>query len=67
MPINTLAYAKIFMKALDEQAVQEATTGWMDANAGQVIYSGGDEVKVPKMSLDGLADYDREAKSRSRR
>ena len=60
MPINTLAYAKIFMKALDEQAVQEATTGWMDANAGQVIYTGGDEVKVPKMNLDGLADYDRD-------
>lgn len=61
MPINTLAYAKIFMTALDEQAVQEATTGWMDANAGQVIYNGGNEVKIPKMSVDGLADYDRDS------
>lgn len=41
-------------------AVQEATTGWMDANAGQVIYNGGAEVKIPKMSMQGLGEYDRD-------
>ena len=61
MAVNTLQYATLFQKNLDLLAVQEALTGWMDANAGQVKYSGGAEVKIPKMSVDGLADYDRDA------
>lgn len=60
MAINTLATATIFQTTLDQIAVQEAKTGWMDANSGQVVYNGGAEVKVPKISLDGLADYDRD-------
>lgn len=32
----------------------------MDANAGQVIYNGGAEVKIPKMSVNGMGDYDRD-------
>ena len=51
MAINTLAAATLFMTMLDKVAVQEATTGWMDANAGRVIYNGGDEVKIPTMAL----------------
>ena len=58
MPINTLATATLFQNTLDKVAVREAVTGWMDANAGQVIYNGG--VKIPKMSLQGLGDYDRD-------
>jgi len=57
MPINTLEYAKIFQQGLDKAAVQQSVTGWMDANAGQVKYTGGDEVKIPKMALQGLGDY----------
>lgn len=60
MAINTLETATLFQNNLDKVAVQEATTGWMDANAGQVIYRGGSEVKIPKMSVHGLGDYDRE-------
>lgn len=60
MAINTLATASIFQTTLDKLAVQDATTGWMDANAGQVIYTGGAEVKVPKLSLQGLGDYSRD-------
>lgn len=60
MPINTLATATLFMQKLDLVAVQTALTGWMDANAGQVKYTGGAEVKIPKMSLQGMANYDRE-------
>ena len=60
MAINTLATATLFMNTLDKVAVQEAATGWMDANAGQVIYNGGSEVKIPKMSLQGMGDYDRD-------
>ena len=32
--INTLATATIFQNTLDQVAVQDATTGWMDENAG---------------------------------
>lgn len=60
MPINTLATATLFQNTLDKIAVQEAVTGWMDANAGQVKYNGGKEVKIPKMSVQGLGDYDRD-------
>lgn len=58
--MNTLEYAKIFQTALDNQVIAEATSGWMEANAGQVQYTGGNEVKVPMITTDGLADYDRE-------
>lgn len=60
MAVNTLATATLFQKMLDKVAVQEATTGWMDANAGQVIYNGGAEVKIPKMTVQGMGDYDRD-------
>lgn len=60
MAINTLATATIFQNTLDQVAVQDATTGWMDENAGQVIYNGGSEVKIPKMTVQGLADYNRD-------
>lgn len=56
---NTIAYATLFQQALDKAAVAKLTSGWMDANSGQVIYNGGKEVKIPKMNMDGLGDYDR--------
>lgn len=61
MAINTLEYAKIFMKTLDKQLVAAATSGWMEPNASRVIYNGGAEVKIPKISTSGLGDYDRDA------
>ena len=57
---NSINYGKIFQSQLDKLAVVALKTGWMEANAGQVRYNGGNEVKIPKMSLDGLADYSRE-------
>nr|DAX34311.1 MAG TPA: major capsid protein [Caudoviricetes sp.] len=60
MAINTLEYAKIFQKELDQQIVEGATSGWMEDNAGQVKYSGGNEVKIPTISTQGLGDYDRD-------
>lgn len=47
-------------KKLDQAVIIGATTGWMEANAGEVIYNGGDEVKIPTMTTSGLADYDRD-------
>lgn len=60
MPINTLEYAKLFQSELDKQVAQQATSGWMEANAGQVKYNGGDEIKIPDIVVQGLADYDRD-------
>jgi hypothetical protein len=56
---NTFEYAKIYQEMLDLQTAQQATSGWMEANAGQVRYNGGNAIKIPKLSLDGLGDYDR--------
>ena len=49
------------MEACDQQLIEGATSGWMEANAGQVKYTGGDTVKIPTLSTTGLGDYDRNA------
>lgn len=53
-------YAKVFQSELDRQVSESATSGFMEDNAGQVIYNGGKEVKVPVLALKGLANYDRD-------
>lgn len=60
MAINTLEYAKLFQEQLDLQVTQQATSGWMESNAGDVKYSGGNEIKIPDIVVQGLADYDRD-------
>lgn len=60
MAINTLQTATLFQNQLDQIAVRDAVTGWMDANAGKVKYNGGAEVKIPKLSVQGMGDYDRD-------
>ena len=57
---NTIEYAKVFQKELDKQILEGATSGWMEENAAQVIYNGGSEIKMPKMSTQGLGTYDRD-------
>lgn len=56
---NTIEYAKVFQTELDKQITEGSTSGWMENNAAQVIYNGGNEIKMPKMALRGLAKYDR--------
>ncbi len=58
---NAFQYAQLFQQQLDKQVVAQATSGWMEANAGLVRYSGGNEVKIPIIDMDGLGDYDRAA------
>ena len=60
MAINTLEFSKLFMQALDREILEKSTSGWMEDNAGQVIYHGGDEVKIPILTTDGAGDYDRD-------
>lgn len=57
--MNNLEYATLFQQELDRQVVAGAVTGFMEGNAALVSYSGGKTVKVPKISMDGLGDYDR--------
>lgn len=56
---NLIQYGVIFQNELDKASVHQMLTGWMDANAGKVKYSGGKEVKIPELTVDGLGDYDR--------
>lgn len=56
---NLIATATLIQKNLDKAAAQQALTGWMEGNAGQVIYNGGAEVKIPKLSMEGLGNYSR--------
>ena len=58
---NTVEYAKVFQKELDKQVLEGSTSGWMEENASQVIYNGGSEIKLPKLSLQGLGTYDRDS------
>lgn len=57
--MNTIETAKIFQTELDKAAVEQSTSGWMELNDKLVKYEGGSEVKIPDLSMDGLADYDR--------
>jgi hypothetical protein len=59
MAINTIALATMFQQELDNQIVAPLTSGWMEQNSDQLIYTGNGTVKVPKMSTDGMANYDR--------
>lgn len=60
MAINTLEMAKIFQQSLDKQMLVGATSGWMETNARNVKYNGGDTVKMPEITVGGLAKYDRD-------
>ena len=57
--MNSITYAAVFQQELDKQMTAEAVTAWMDENSGLAKYSGGNEIKIPKLSLDGLATYSR--------
>ena len=60
MPINTLQYSQQFQTVLDAQLLAGATSAFMEANAGQVKYDGGDTVHIPEINMQGLAKYDRD-------
>ena len=56
---NIIEYAEIWTTALDQQATQVATSGWMEGNSAQVQYVGGKKFRVPTMLTTGLGDYTR--------
>lgn len=60
---NNINYAEVFIPILDAQVKQQAMTGWMDGNAERlgIEIDGNNKVHIPKMDMDGLADYSRTA------
>lgn len=56
---NTIEAAKIFQQQLDELAVQSLVTGFMEQNTNGIKYTGGDEIKIPDIDMDGQANYNR--------
>jgi hypothetical protein len=60
MAINTLELATLFQQELDKQVVAGAVTGFMEGNVSLVSYQGGNSCKVPKISMSGLGNYDRD-------
>lgn len=56
---NSIDYAELFQQGLDEQMIQSSVTGAMELNASQVRYNGGNTIRIPKISMDGLKDYSR--------
>lgn len=59
MALNVSEARTVFQDELDKQMAEELTSAWMDGNAGQVIYNGGSEVKIPILDMDGLKGYSR--------
>lgn len=57
--MNKIETAAIIQSELDKAAVEQSTSGWMEVNEKLVKYTGGNEVKIPSLDMDGLADYDR--------
>ena len=57
---NVINHADLFQKTLDKQMTAKLTSAWMESNAGQVIYNGGKSVKIPTISMQGLANYSRD-------
>ncbi len=49
----------VVQKQADEVMIEQSTSGWMEQNSNLVKYNGGSEVKIPKVEMDGLADYDK--------
>ena len=47
----------IYQEKLIEELTQGTVTNWMETNAGQIRYMGGMTVKIPKIAVTGLEDY----------
>jgi len=56
---NNIEAITLFQNACDQQMIEGATSGWMEANAARYKYTGGRDIKIPTISTDGLGNYDR--------
>jgi hypothetical protein len=51
---NTINYAAVFNRILDEKFYILPRTMWMEDTNPGIVWEGGKEVKIPKLSTDGL-------------
>ena len=51
---NTINYAAVFNRILDEKFYILPRTMWMEDTNPGIVWNGGKEVKIPKLSMDGL-------------
>lgn len=56
---NTVAKAAIYTPILDEVITAGLTSAPLTAGASRIKYSGGNTVKIAKLSVDGYSDYSR--------
>ena len=59
MAENSIAFFQKYIDRLDTVYAQEAKTGCLDSAEALVSLTGANEFKIPKMTMDGLADYSR--------
>lgn len=57
--MNNIEIAQLYLPMLDEIYQQEAKTAILEGDNDSVIVSGYGEVKVAKLDMDGLGDFDR--------
>ena len=53
---NSINYAAIFNRILDEKFYILPRTMWMEDTNPGIVWEGGKEVKIPKLGMDGLGD-----------
>lgn len=53
---NQINYAQVFNRILDEKFYILPRTAWMENTNPGIVWEGGKEVKIPKLSADGLGD-----------
>lgn len=53
---NSINYAAVFNRILDEKFYVLPRTMWMEDSTPGIIWEGGREVKIPKLGMDGLGN-----------
>ena len=53
---NTINYAAVFNRILDEKFYILPRTMWMENTTPGIVWNGGKEIKIPMLSMDGLGD-----------
>ena len=56
---NTVTKAAVYNAILDEVVTAGLTSAPLTANQSRLVYSGGNSVKIAKLSTDGYSDYNR--------
>lgn len=55
---NTINYAAVFNRILDEKFYVMPRTLWMENSNPGIAWDGGKEVKIPTLTMDGLGDME---------